>query len=169
MGMLKPMFSGLVIGLILGNVELGLIAGGTFDLAYLGFGRAGGANPPSNAAPAIFGVIWVVTLGMDIQVALSLTFPLAVFIAFMNTFIFSIMAPTSKIVEPAIRAKNKLGYYFLANSTLFVLFIWGFLLALLLVTHLMVLMKQFKVYHNDWWMFLKLVVTYYLELDLQLF
>lgn len=131
MGMFKPMFSGLVIGLVLGDVKTGLIAGGLFDLAYLGFGRAGGANPPSNIAPGIFGLIWVVRSGMDPQIALALSFPIAIFIAFMQTLVFTLCAPWAKLVAPAYKKSPKIGYNFVCNGTLIALMLIGIVMGVL--------------------------------------
>ena len=52
----RPIVSGLVIGIILGDIRTGLIAGGTLELVWMGLVPLAGAQPPNIVIGGIVGV-----------------------------------------------------------------------------------------------------------------
>ena len=53
----RPIISCTIAGIILGDVRMGIIAGGLTELAFAGLTPAGGTQPPN---PAVCGIMTVV-------------------------------------------------------------------------------------------------------------
>lgn len=51
----RPLVSGLIVGLILGDMKMGLIAGATLELVWMGAVPVGGAQPPNVVVGGIIG------------------------------------------------------------------------------------------------------------------
>ena len=66
------------VGVILGDLETGLMMGAVGELAFLGFGvSSGGSVPPNPIGPGIIGAIIAITMkesGVDVDAALAYLF-----------------------------------------------------------------------------------------------
>ena len=58
----QPIVTGMVIGLILGDLQTGLIVGGTYQLMTIGNMPVGGAQPPNAVIGGIMAAILAITL-----------------------------------------------------------------------------------------------------------
>lgn len=74
--LVRPMVSGLVVGIILGNPVTGVIVGATINLMYIGFISAGGAMPSDIALAGILGTALAITGNLSPEVAVSFAVPL---------------------------------------------------------------------------------------------
>lgn len=123
------------IGIILGDVQTGLIMGAAGELAFLGFGvSSGGAVPPNPAGPGIMGTIIAITLkdqGVDVGTALACSFPFAILIQFLITGIYTVSAMLAGMAERAVLQGRYGRFRILANGTLIMFVLLGFLLGLL--------------------------------------
>ncbi|MGO2267761.1 MAG: PTS mannose/fructose/sorbose/N-acetylgalactosamine transporter subunit IIC [Vagococcus salmoninarum] len=130
----RAIFLSFGVGLILGDVQTGLLMGATAELAFMGFGvGAGGTVPPNPIGPGVVGTIMAIALkntGMDVPTALSLSFPFAVMIQFMITFIYSLNAGSLSWSKKAINAGNYKSFKLSANLTGILFAIFGFLIGL---------------------------------------
>ncbi|MEG0678444.1 MAG: PTS sugar transporter subunit IIC [Carnobacterium sp.] len=130
----RAIFLSFGVGLILGDVQTGLIMGATAELAFMGFGvGAGGTVPPNPIGPGVVGTIMAIALkdtGMDVATALSLSFPFAVMIQFMITFIYSLNAGSLGWAKKAISNGNFKLFRFLSNLTAILFATFGFLVGL---------------------------------------
>lgn len=79
-----PLTSGIITGLILGDVRTGLIAGGYIQLAYLGWVSAGGALPSNMFLAGYFGVALTILGKQDPTIAPSLAVPVGLLGVFLH-------------------------------------------------------------------------------------
>ncbi len=118
------------VGVILGDIETGLLMGAVGELAFLGFGvSSGGSVPPNPAGPGIIGAILAITMknqGVDPEAALAYSFPFAILIQFLITGIYTIATGLVPKAEQAVSKGNYKTFHFLANSTILMFLAAGF-------------------------------------------
>jgi PTS system N-acetylgalactosamine-specific IIC component len=120
------------VGIILGRPDLGLAMGALGELAYLGYGVSqGGSIPPNAMGPGIVGAIMVITAGVTTDEALALTYPFAVGVQFLLTFVYTFATTLTPLSTKALEQKNFKKFSFFANSTVWVFFIAGALFGLM--------------------------------------
>jgi PTS system mannose-specific IIC component len=68
----RPLISGFFAGLIVGDVQMGLLIGGTMELMALGVYTYGGATIPEYSAGAILGTYFGKTQGFEVGIALAI-------------------------------------------------------------------------------------------------
>ncbi|MCI7125430.1 MAG: PTS sugar transporter subunit IIC [Agathobaculum sp.] len=93
----QPIFTCPLIGAILGNFELGVVVGGSYQLVQIGSMPIGGAQPPNAIIGGIMATVFAVSLGMEatpegVGAALGLAIPFAVFGQYVVTLTFTIMS-----------------------------------------------------------------------------
>lgn len=74
----RPLITGPVVGLIMGDMQIGLIAGATLELAWLGLVPNAGAQPPDVTMGTIAAVAFAVMTGQSPEVAMGVGMPIAV-------------------------------------------------------------------------------------------
>ncbi|MGF1724788.1 PTS N-acetylgalactosamine transporter subunit IIC [Photobacterium nomapromontoriensis] len=89
----RPLITGPVIGLILGDLETGLIAGATMELAWLGLVPNAGAQPPDVNIGAIAGTAFAIKLGISPDASLGMAIPFAMAMQALIIFLFTSCAP----------------------------------------------------------------------------
>ena len=106
----QPIVTCPIIGAILGNFELGIIVGGSYQLIQIGSMPIGGAQPPNAILGGIMATVFAVSLGMEatpegVGAALGLAIPFAVFGQYAVTLTFTLfsgmMAKADKCAENA--------------------------------------------------------------------
>ena len=93
----QPVVLGPIMGAILGNLELGIVVGGAYQLIQIGSMPIGGAQPPNAILGGIMATIFAVSLNMEatadgVGAALGLAIPFAVFGQYAVTLTFTIMS-----------------------------------------------------------------------------
>ena len=93
----QPIVTCPIIGAILGNFELGVVVGGSYQLIQIGSMPIGGAQPPNAILGGIMATVFAVSLGMEatpegVGAALGLAIPFAVFGQYAVTLTFTIMS-----------------------------------------------------------------------------
>ena len=71
----QPIVTGAVIGLILGDVQTGLIIGGTYQLMTIGNMPVGGAQPPNAVIGGIMAAVLGISMKVDANTAVGLAIP----------------------------------------------------------------------------------------------
>ena len=71
----QPIVSGAVIGVILGDLQTGLIVGGTYQLMTIGNMPVGGAQPPNAVIGGIMAVIFAISSRLEPAAAVGLAVP----------------------------------------------------------------------------------------------
>lgn len=80
----SPIVVGTVLGLLAGDVETGLITGGSIEMVYLGMVAAGGNIPSDRVFAALIAVPIAIQTGVTPEVAVSIAVPLGVLGVFVN-------------------------------------------------------------------------------------
>ena len=92
-GTVKPTMAGFFAGLVLGDVQTGLIVGGTLNLLVLGIGNFGGASIPDYMTGALLGSAFAIQSGQGAEFGVTLAIPIGLLMIqldilarFSNTF-----------------------------------------------------------------------------------
>ena len=106
----QPIVTCPIIGAILGNLELGIVVGGAYQLVQIGSMPIGGAHPPNAIMGGIMATVFAVSLNMEasadgVGAALGLAVPFAVFGQYVVTLTFTLfsgmMTKADKYAEEA--------------------------------------------------------------------
>ena len=89
----QPIVTGAVIGAILGDINTGLVVGGTYQLMTIGNMPIGGAQPPNAVIGGIVAAIFACMLNMDPNVAVATAIPFALLGQYGVTLFFTVRAP----------------------------------------------------------------------------
>lgn len=101
----QPIVSGAVVGAILGDLQTGLVVGGTYQLMTIGNMPVGGAQPPNAVIGGIMAVVFAVSSKLEPAAAVGLAVPFALigqyFVTFLFTIMSGLMAKADKYAEEA--------------------------------------------------------------------
>lgn len=92
----QPIVTGPVIGAILGDVQMGLVVGGTYQLMTIGNMPVGGAQPPNAVIGGIMATVLAISLNLpkeEAATAVGLAVPFALLGQYGVTSLFAAMAP----------------------------------------------------------------------------
>lgn len=128
----QPIVTGPIIGAILGDMNTGLVVGGTYQLMTIGNMPIGGAQPPNAVIGGIMATVFACTLNMDANLAVATAIPFALLGQYGVTLFFTLRAPlmesfraaaikadTKAITRLTIISEAILGLIFAAIVTLF--------------------------------------------------
>lgn len=73
----RPIVTGVLIGLVMGDLKTGIMMGATLELAFIGAFTIGAARPPDIVSGGILGTAFAISTGKGADVALALAFPIA--------------------------------------------------------------------------------------------
>ncbi|KLN96598.1 PTS N-acetylgalactosamine transporter subunit IIC [Moellerella wisconsensis] len=116
----RPLITGPVVGLIMGDMQIGLIAGATLELAWLGLVPNAGAQPPDVTLGTIAAVAFAVMTGQSPEVAMGIGMPIAVLMQMIVIGFFAMTAFTMGIADRHAAAANGKGISQLLVITLMV-------------------------------------------------
>lgn len=92
-GMVKPTMAGFFAGLVLGDIQTGLVVGGTLNLLVLGIGNFGGASIPDYMTGSLLGTAFAIQSGQGAEFGVTLAIPIGLLMIqldilarFSNTF-----------------------------------------------------------------------------------
>lgn len=104
----QPIVTGPIIGAILGDVQTGLVVGGTYQLMTIGNMPIGGAQPPNAVIGGILAAVFACTLDMDPNVAVATAIPFALLGQYGVTLFFTLRAPLMESFRAAaVKADTK--------------------------------------------------------------
>lgn len=127
----RPIVTGVVLGLILGDLTTGVIAGAAIELVWAGMVPLAGAQPPNVVIGGIIGVAFAILSGEDPQVAIGIAVPFAVAVQACITLMFTVFSPVMhKADQYAANADTK-GIERINYMGLGVLFTFYFVIAFL--------------------------------------
>ncbi|WP_421196742.1 PTS mannose/fructose/sorbose/N-acetylgalactosamine transporter subunit IIC [Aeromonas enteropelogenes] len=93
-GFVKPTMAGFFAGVIMGDIQTGLMVGGTLNLLVLGVGNFGGASIPDYMTGALLGTAFAVMSGKGAEFGATIAIPIGLLMVqldvlarFINTFI----------------------------------------------------------------------------------
>ena len=105
----RPIVSGLVIGIILGDIRTGLIAGGTLELVWMGLVPLAGAQPPNIVIGGIVGVSFAILSKQEPQVAVGIAIPFAIVAQTLITLLFTGFSPVMHKADKYAQEANTKG------------------------------------------------------------
>lgn len=73
----RPIITGVLVGLVMGDLQTGVILGATLELVFIGSVTLGAAVPPDVITGGILGAAFAISTGNGADVALALAFPIA--------------------------------------------------------------------------------------------
>ena len=86
----RPIITGTVMGLALGDLETGLYVGGTLELVYLGNITVGAAIPPDATCGTAIATALCIISGLDREAAVALALPVAVCAQMLQMFMWTL-------------------------------------------------------------------------------
>lgn len=89
----RPIVSGLLVGIILGDYQTGLIVGATLELVWMGQAPIAGAQPPNVVVGGIVGTVFAIISKQDASVAVGIAVPFAVGVQALITLYFTVLTP----------------------------------------------------------------------------
>lgn len=89
----RPIVTGLLTGLVLGDVQTGVIMGATLELAFIGSFSVGASIPPDVVTGGILGVALAITSGAGTETALLLGLPIATFTLILKNIYLGLLIP----------------------------------------------------------------------------
>ncbi|MDF9825495.1 PTS system N-acetylgalactosamine-specific IIC component [Breznakia sp. PF5-3] len=105
----RPMVACPIIGLCLGDLNTGLVVGGTYELMMVGNMPVGGAQPPNAVLGAVVAMVFAVKSGMGVEAALGSSIIFAVFGQYVVTTVFTIMSGLMSKADKAAEEANPAG------------------------------------------------------------
>lgn len=104
----RPIVTGPVVGLILGDPVKGLIVGGTLELVWAGMVPLAGAQPPNVVIGGIIGTAFAIIAHLKASVAVGIAVPFAVAVQGLVTLMFTAFSPVmQKMDEDAVQGNIK--------------------------------------------------------------
>ncbi|PLR75230.1 PTS N-acetylgalactosamine transporter subunit IIC [Bacillus sp. V3-13] len=127
----RPIVTGVVIGLILGDLKTGVITGAAIELVWAGMVPLAGAQPPNVVIGGIIGTAFAILTGQEPKVAIGIAVPFAVAVQACITLMFTAFSPimhkADKYAEEAdTKGIDRINYLGIAT-----LFIFYFVIAFL--------------------------------------
>ncbi|MGL5469365.1 MAG: PTS sugar transporter subunit IIC, partial [Shewanella sp.] len=74
----RPIVTGTVVGLLMGDIESGLLIGATLELAWLGLMPLAGAQPPNVTIGSAVGVVFGIQSGLSPSAVVGVAIPFAI-------------------------------------------------------------------------------------------
>ena len=88
----RPMIVCTLSGIVLGDMTLGIVAGGLTELAFAGLTPAGGTQPPNPILAGIMTVVIAHTTGHNAATAIGLALPFSILMQYIILFYYSIFS-----------------------------------------------------------------------------
>lgn len=89
----RPIITGPLTGLVLGDIQTGIIMGATLELAFIGSFSVGASIPPDVVTGGILGVAFAITSGAGTETALLLGLPIATFTLILKNIYLGLFIP----------------------------------------------------------------------------
>lgn len=120
----RPIITGPIVGLILGKPELGLVAGATFELMWMGLVPLAGAQPPNVVLGGIIGTAFAIVTGQTAEQAILVAVPFAIFVQICITLLFTVYSPLMSVADGYAKNLNFSGIANLNYLGMTILFIF---------------------------------------------
>lgn len=88
----RPIIVCTLTGIILGDLQTGLVAGGLTELAFAGLTPAGGTQPPNPVLAGIMTTVIAHTTGIDPQAAIGVALPFSILMQYIILFYYSVFS-----------------------------------------------------------------------------
>lgn len=90
----RPLVTGALVGIALGDIPTGCMSGAALELVYLGSQAVGAANPPDMISGSIIGTACVITTGADVASSVAIAVPVSLLMSLVWESLFrAILGP----------------------------------------------------------------------------
>lgn len=89
----RPMVMGMLVGVVLGDIETGVKVGATLELVWLGAMAIGASNPPDMISGSIIGTAYVIVTGSNISNSVALAVPVSMLMQTLWNFMMMVIVP----------------------------------------------------------------------------
>jgi len=127
----RPVVTGAIVGLILGDFEKGLVVGATLELVWMGMVPLAGAQPPNVVIGGVLGTAFAILTKVDPKVAVGLAVPFAIAVQAAITFILTVYSWFIHKADKYAEEGNAKGVEFINLAGMIPLFIFYALVAFL--------------------------------------
>lgn len=89
----RPIISSVFVGLIMGDLQTGIVMGATLELAFIGAITIGASRPPDIVSGGILGTAFAIATGRGAEFALTLAFPIAALFLILDNLMTLLILP----------------------------------------------------------------------------
>ncbi|GEN48876.1 PTS mannose/fructose/sorbose/N-acetylgalactosamine transporter subunit IIC [Ligilactobacillus pobuzihii] len=89
----RPLVTGTLTGLVMGDLKTGIIMGATIELAFMGAITIGASRPPDVIAGGILGTAFAIATGKGAGFAITLAFPVAALYLIIDNLLTILILP----------------------------------------------------------------------------
>lgn len=127
----RPIVTGVIIGLIFGDVTTGVITGAAIELVWAGMVPLAGAQPPNVVIGGIIGTSFAILTGQEPKVAIGIAVPFAVAVQACITLMFTAFSPVMHKADQYAQEANTKGIERINYLGILTLFAFYFVIAFL--------------------------------------
>jgi len=127
----RPIVTGVIIGLILGDLKTGVMTGAAIELVWAGMVPLAGAQPPNVVIGGIIGTSFAILTGQEPQVAIGIAVPFAVAAQACITLMFTAFSPVMHKADQYAQEANTKGIERINYFGILTLFVFYFVIAFL--------------------------------------
>ena len=89
----RPIVTSVFVGMIMGELKMGIMMGATLELAFVGAITIGAARPPDIVSGGILGTAFAIATGKGAEFALTLAFPIAALFLLVDNLLTLLVLP----------------------------------------------------------------------------
>ena len=105
--MSRPLFTGPIVGLIMGDMTTGVIMGASLEAMFMGSIMVGSAVPPEVYASSVLSIAVAIQSGAEVGTAVALALPLSIFLQMWRNFCYAIPGSwAGKQIQKAVEERN---------------------------------------------------------------
>ncbi len=131
----RPVVLGPIIGLILGDVQIGIIVGAMVELSLIGAAPLAGAQPPNVIIAGMSAVFFAISItNLEPEAAVALSLPFAALMQAFVTLMYNLFSVFTAKADKAVEETNFNKITILNLTTLFIVFISYFILSALIAS-----------------------------------
>ncbi|BET97352.1 PTS N-acetylgalactosamine transporter subunit IIC [Xenorhabdus taiwanensis] len=127
----RPIVIGPLVGLVLGDVQTGLLVGGTLELVWMGMVPLAGAQPPNVVIGGVIGTTFAIMAHTDPKVAIGIAVPFSIAVQGCITLLFTIYSPMMHKCDEMVKKLNWRGVEWVNYFGMLILFLFYFIVAFL--------------------------------------
>ncbi|MEX6156452.1 PTS N-acetylgalactosamine transporter subunit IIC [Providencia manganoxydans] len=127
----RPVVIGPIVGLILGDLQTGLLVGGTLELVWMGMVPLAGSQPPNVVIGGVIGTTFAITTHADPKVAIGIAVPFSIAVQGCITLWFMLCSPMMHKCDEMVKKCNWRTIEMVNYGGLLILFSFYFIIAFL--------------------------------------
>src|SRR5690625_1055020 len=127
MMMERPLFTGTLVGLVLGDLQTGVLIGAQLELIWMGIAGIGASTPPDVVTGGVLGTAFAIMSGQGAEVALALAVPIAVLAQSLGVLVRVVNSYFTHLADKYAKEVNYKGYAFAMWTPVFLFFLSTFI------------------------------------------